>query len=119
MVKDCGSMFRVVQNIRRRKDSPDCEPKPGRLTGEERKLNKLVFKIRICVEHCMAGIKRFKLVRGPFVGTAEELRRILNVVTGLADTNHLWDHTKDTPGMLLTRLTGKIKAGLAAKTVRT
>ena len=76
-------------------------------------------KKRIFMEHSMAKIKRFKLMRGPFVGTAEELRLVLNVVTGLANTNHLWDHTKDAPGMLLTKLTGMIKAGLAAKTVWT
>ena len=67
----------------------------------------------------MAKIKRFKLMRGPFIGTGEDLRRALNVVTGLANTNHLWDHTKDAPGEMLAKLTGMIRARLAAKTVWT
>ena len=75
--------------------------------------------IRIFVEHGMAKIKRFRLMRGPFVGTAEELRRVMNVVTGLANTNHMWDHVKDAPGMMLAKLTGMIDAKLAAKTVWT
>ena len=115
-----GHRFKIIQGVKRkRKDSPDYEPKHGGLTEEEVKYNKEVSKKRIFVEHSMAKIKRFKLMRGPFVGTAEELRLVLNVVTGLANTNHLWDHTKDAPGMLLTKLTGMIKAGLAAKTVWT
>ena len=115
-----GHRFKIIQGVKRkRKDSPDYEPKHGGLTEEEVKYTKEVSKKRIFVEHSMAKIKRFKLMRGPFVGTAEELRLVLNVVTGLANTNHLWDHTKDAPGMLLTKLTGMIKAGLAAKTVWT
>ena len=115
-----GHRFKIIQGVKRkRKDSPDYEPKHGGLTEEEVKYTKEVSKKRIFVEHSMAKIKRFKLMRGPFVGTAEELRLVLNVVTGLANTNHLWDHTKDAPGMLLTKLIGMIKAGLAAKTVWT
>ena len=115
-----GHRFKTIQGVKRkRKDSPDYEPKHGGLTEEEVKYTKEVSKKRIFVEHSMAKIKRFKLMRGPFVGTAEELRLVLNVVTGLANTNHLWDHTKDAPGMLLAKLTGMIKAGLAVKTVWT
>ena len=120
MEKDYGSVFRVVQNVKRlRKDSPGYEPKYGGLSEEDRKRNKRVSKIRIFVEHGMAKIKRFKLVWGPFVGTGEDLRRVLNVVTGLANTNHLWDHIKDAPSEMLAKLTGMIKAGLAARTVHT
>ena len=115
-----GHIFKIIQGVRRlRKDNPNYEPKYGGLTEEDRKLNKWVSGIRIFVEHGMAKIKRFRLMRGPFVGTAEELRRVLNVVTGLANTNHLWDHTKDAPGMMLAKLTDLIKAGLAARTVWT
>ena len=117
---DYGHLFKIIQGVKRlRKDNPNYEPKHGGLTEEERSLNKAVSKIRIYVEHSMAMIKRYKLMRGPFVGTAEELRRILNVVTGLANTNHLWDHMKDAPGMLLAKLTDKIDAKLAAKMVWT
>ena len=115
-----GHIFKIIQGIRRlRKDNPNYEPKYGGLTEEDRKLNKWVSGIRIFVEHGMAKIKRFRLMRGPFVGTAEELRRVLNVVTGLANTNHMWDHVKDAPGMMLAKLTGMIDAKLAAKTVWT
>ena len=120
MKGDYGSKFMAVQGVKRlRKDNPNYEPKHGGLTEAERKRNKQVSKIRIFVEHGMAKIKRFKLMRGPFIGTGEDLRRALNVVTGLANTNHLWDHTKDAPGEMLAKLTGMIRARLAAKTVWT
>ena len=35
------------------------------------------------------------------------------------NTNHMWDHVKDAPGMMLAKLTGMIDAKLAAKTVWT
>ena len=71
-------------------------------------------RIRMPVGHSIDGIKRFRLMRRPYAGSAESLRFILNVVTGLANTNSLWDHAKDAPKQLLTKLMGRLKAGLAS-----
>ena len=114
MKTDYGEEFEVVQGTKRkRKNSPGYEPKHGGLTKEEREHNKEVSRIRIPVEHAIGGIKRFRLMRGPYAGSAESLRFVLNAVTGLANTNSLWDHARDAPRPLLAKLMGRLKAGLA------
>ena len=114
MKTDYGEEFEVVQGTKRkRKGSPGYEPKHWGLTKEEREHNKEVSRIRIPVEHAIGGIKRFRLMRGPYAGSAESLRFVLNAVTGLANTNSLWDRARDIPRPLLAKLIGRIKAGLA------
>ena len=63
----------------------------------------------------MGDMKRYRLLRGPYVRTAQDLGRDMNIIAGLSNINELWDHKNDRPGPLLARLMPKIEARLASK----
>ena len=50
---------------------PKKKPKGGELTEEEKKSNKLISKVRIVIEHIIAGIKRLHIVKIVFRNTKE------------------------------------------------
>jgi DDE superfamily endonuclease/Helix-turn-helix of DDE superfamily endonuclease len=50
---------------------PKKKPKGGELTEEEKKDNKLISKVRIVIEHVIAGIKRLHVVKAVFRNTKE------------------------------------------------
>ncbi len=62
----------------------------------------------------MGDMKRYRLLRGPYAGTAQDLGRDMNVIAGLSNINELWDHENDRPGPLLAKLMPKIEARLAS-----
>ena len=99
---------------RLRKDNPKYEPKHGGLSEAQVKRNKEVSRIRIPVEWAMGDMKRYRLLRGPYAGTAQDLGRDMNVIAGLSNINELWDHENDRPGPLLAKLMPKIEARLAS-----
>ena len=45
---------------------PKKKPKGGELTEEEKESNKLISRVRIVVEHIIAGIKRLHIVKDVF-----------------------------------------------------
>ncbi len=89
---------------RKSKNSKQYDPKTGGLTREEKERNRAVSKKRIHVERAMWFMKRFKLLRHVYIGTAWGLERDMNVIAGLANMNTLWDHENDEPGPLLAKL---------------
>ena len=89
---------------RKSKNSKQYDPKTGGLTKEERERNRAVSKKRIHVERAMWFMKRFRLLRHVYIGTAWGLERDMNVIAGLANMNTLWDHENDEPGPLLAKL---------------
>ena len=100
---------------RLRKDSPDYESEHGGLSESQTKRNREVSRIRMPVEWAMGDMKRYRILRGPYAGTAQDLGRDMNVIAGLSNINELWDHENDRPGPLLAKLIPKIEAGLAFK----
>ena len=100
---------------RLRKDSPDYESEHGGLSESQTKRNREVSRIRMPVEWAMGDMKRYRILRGPYAGTAQDLGRDMNVIAGLSNINELWDHENDMPGPLLARLIPKIEAGLASR----
>ena len=98
---------------RPRKDNPDYESKHGGLSEAQTKRNREISRIRIPVEWAMGDMKRYRILRGPYAGTAQDLGRDMNVIAGLSNINELWDHENDMPGPLLAKLIPKIEAGLA------
>ena len=100
---------------RLRKDSPDYESEHGGLSESQTKRNREVSRIRMPVEWAMGDMKRYRILRGPYAGTAQDLGRDMNVIAGLSNINELWDHENDRPGPLLAKLIPKIEAGLASR----
>ena len=99
---------------RLRKDNPDYEPKRGGLNGARVKRNREVSRTKIPAEWAMGDMKRYRLLRGPYAGTARDLGRDMNIIAGLSNINELWDHGNDGPGPLLAKLIPKIEARLAS-----
>ena len=113
--KDYPQFDHIQGTKRLRKDNPNYEPKRGGLSEEQARRNKAVSRIRIPVEWAMGDMKRYRILRGPYAGTAQDLGRDMNIIAGLSNINELWDHKNDRPGPLLAKLIPKIEAKLASK----
>ena len=114
IIKDYNE-FNVMQGTKRlRKTHPDYEPKNGGLTDKQIQHNKAVSKKRIPVEWAIGRLKAYRLLRGPYIGTACDVRRDANIISGLANLNMLWDHTNKRPSKLLQKLYAEIQSRLAS-----
>lgn len=82
-VEDLYPGHRVLIGIKRRPG--------GDLTDEEKEWNKYIGSRRIYVEHGIGECKRFEILQHPFRGPNEKYRRQLNIMSGLANLNILWD----------------------------
>ena len=114
--KDYPEFDHIQGEKRLRKDNPNYEPKHGGLSKAQVEQNKKISRIRIPVEWAMGDMKRYRLLRGPYAGTARDLDRDMNIIAGLSNINELWDHKNDRPGPLLAKLASKREAGLASRT---
>ena len=70
--------------------APTKKPGSGELTPGQKQRNKSLSGRRIVVEHAMGGIKEYKIMRGPFVGTPEQFNETFNVITGLVNLKKMW-----------------------------
>ena len=82
-VEDLYPGHRVLIGIKRRSG--------GDLTDEEKEWNKYIGSRRIYVEHGIGECKRFEILQHPFRGPNEKYRKQLNIMSGLANLNLLWD----------------------------
>ena len=113
--KDYPQFDHMQGEKRLRKDNPGYESVRGGLSKTQVKRNKKISRIRIPVEWAMGDMKRYRLLRGPYVGTARDMDRDMNIIAGISNINELWDHKNDRPGPLLAKLMPKIGAKLTAK----
>ena len=70
--------------------APTKKPRSGELTPGQKQRNKSLSGRRIVAEHAMGGIKEYKIMRGPFVGTPEQFNETFNVITGLVNLKKTW-----------------------------
>ena len=80
--KDCPGADVMIP----KKKSPKKEQ-----TIQENTHNKIVSKKRIKIEHAIGGVKRWRIMNGPYDGTVEDFERDLEIATGLANFVFLWD----------------------------
>ena len=69
------------------------------LTLKQRRENKKVNRTRIIIEHAIGRVKQYRIVRGPYNGTAQQLDAKINVVCGLVNLKLLWDYVRDKPNL--------------------
>ncbi len=74
---------------------PTKKPKNAELDGAQKNENKRISNIRIKVEHAICRLKQYKILAKLYVGTDEDLRRDLLIVTGLANFDLLWDAKRE------------------------
>ncbi len=70
---------------------PHKKPRGGKLTRKQKAHNRRISSKRVTVEHAIGGIKRYKRMRDPYDGAAEEFDREFQVTAGLANFRLLWD----------------------------
>lgn len=63
---------------------PKKKPRGGELTGEEKEENKLISRVRVIVEHVIAGVKRCRIVKDVFRNTkADYDDEVIELACGL------------------------------------
>ena len=70
---------------------PTKKPKNAELDDTQKNKNRRISNIRIKVEHAIRLLKLYKVLIHLYVGTDAEFYRDLQVVTGLANFDLLWD----------------------------
>ena len=93
---------------RLRKDSPYYESKHGGLSEAQVKRNRKISRIRMPVEWAMGDMKRYRLLRGPYMGAARDLDRDMSIIASLSNINEFWVHKNDRLGPLPARLASKM-----------
>src|SRR5437762_13026475 len=63
-----GMSLRFARRARRKK-----KPRGGELTRDEKEANRQVARIRVHVEHALAGVKRSRMVKDTFRNKKDEL----------------------------------------------
>ena len=74
---------------------PTKKPKNAELDDTQKNENRRISNIRIKIEHAICRIKQYKILAKLYVGTDEDLRRDLLIVTGLANFDLLWDERRE------------------------
>ncbi len=74
---------------------PTKKPKNAELDGAQKNKNRRISNIRIKVEHAIRLLKLYKILIHLYVGTDAEFYRDLQVVTGLANFDLLWDERRE------------------------
>ena len=74
---------------------PTKKPKNAELDDTQKNKNRRISNIRIKVEHAIFRLKQYKILAKLYVGTDEDLRRNLLIVTGLANFDLLWDAKRE------------------------